>query len=283
MAASHVSSKLLSLGQQTRLFYGYPLADEEKQKSAELYQDKAASFWDTFYKANGNRFFKDRHWITREFPELLTFTSSSEDSSQPAILDVGGGVGNTLFPVDGATDKRYRWVSFDLSKKAIELVHLHPLFDAERHTAFVFDFVSDAAWPTLPSLTFANEFQFAVLFFVLSAVAPSLHAKGLKRLFDALRPGGMLLFRDYQQADHAQSRFEEAGNNQISTNFFVRKDGTQAYFFSADELTALAQAVGFQVVRVGSVKRDLTNHKEELELKEKRVFLQAVLVKPNDQ
>jgi methyltransferase-like protein 6 len=35
------------------------------------YKDEAAKNWNLFYKRNEARFFKDRHWIGREFPELF--------------------------------------------------------------------------------------------------------------------------------------------------------------------------------------------------------------------
>lgn len=33
---------------------------------------RAASHWDTFYQQNKTKFFKDRHYLHREFPELAT-------------------------------------------------------------------------------------------------------------------------------------------------------------------------------------------------------------------
>ena len=32
----------------------------------------ASTFWDNFYKSNRDRFFKDRHYLHREFPLLST-------------------------------------------------------------------------------------------------------------------------------------------------------------------------------------------------------------------
>lgn len=37
----------------------------------EKYKKEAAKNWNLFYKRNEARFFKDRHWIGREFPELF--------------------------------------------------------------------------------------------------------------------------------------------------------------------------------------------------------------------
>lgn len=38
---------------------------------ADKLEAEAKKHWDLFYKRNENRFFKDRHWTTREFKELL--------------------------------------------------------------------------------------------------------------------------------------------------------------------------------------------------------------------
>lgn len=38
---------------------------------AELLEAQAQGHWESFYKRHGAAFFKDRHYLHREFPELL--------------------------------------------------------------------------------------------------------------------------------------------------------------------------------------------------------------------
>ena len=49
-------------------------------------------------------------------------------------------------------------------------------------------------------------------------------------MFQVVAPGGCVLFRDYGLYDHAQLRFTPG--HKLSENFYVRQDGTRAYYFS---------------------------------------------------
>ena len=53
---------------------------------AEKFQKESRKHWDLFYKRNETRFFKDRHWTTREFEELLSNTGQKQ-----VLLEVGCG------------------------------------------------------------------------------------------------------------------------------------------------------------------------------------------------
>ena len=46
--------------------------------SANKLEADARKNWDLFYKRNETKFFKDRHWTTREFQELIGDSSSQD-------------------------------------------------------------------------------------------------------------------------------------------------------------------------------------------------------------
>jgi len=69
------------------------------------------------------------------------------------------------------------------------------------------------------------------------------------KLFNCLKPGGKLLFRDYGRFDEAQLRF--TNKSRLGDNFYVRQDGTCVYYFEDSELRTLlcgAEGVGESAV-----------------------------------
>jgi len=142
---------------------------------AEKYEKEANKYWDKFYKANNANFFKDRHWIDNEFAELQASSSStktpSDSSSTPIMLralEVGCGVGNTVFPLLESNPNLY-FYALDFSPHAIGLLKKHPDYIATgRCSGYVVDIVHDP----LPSDIAPGSLDIVMMIFVLSAISP---------------------------------------------------------------------------------------------------------------
>lgn len=148
---------------------------------------------DLFYKRNGSRFFKDRHWTVREFQELLTEkTSNCEEAieRQPTLLEIGCGVGNFFFPLVEAKSSLFIYAC-DFSSKAIELCKTNPLYDESVCRAFVAD-VKDAN-PFVDGLRCVAQYSdtelidIASLIFVLSAIHPDKMKQALCNVYQVCK------------------------------------------------------------------------------------------------
>lgn len=213
------------------------LTDEEKQKleyqnsrlvpefKANQLELNARKNWDLFYKRNDTRFFRDRHWTTREFEELLSTSdqanADTDNGSPKRLLEVGCGVGNFVFPLIEEKHKNYFIYACDFSQRAVDFVKSNPLYDESQIKAFQCDITTDSVLEAIEP----GSLDIVSMIFVLSAIHPNKFEAVLSNIFRLLRPGGVLLFRDYGLYDMAQIRFKPG--NKISDNFYMRQDGTR--------------------------------------------------------
>ncbi|XP_065359576.1 tRNA N(3)-methylcytidine methyltransferase Mettl2 isoform X2 [Calliphora vicina] len=241
-----------------------PETDKEKFKS------EADRFWDSFYGVHQNKFFKDRHWLFTEFPELAPNKDISEARS---IFELGCGVGNTILPIlKYSQEPELKVYGCDFSAKAIEIFKSDPVYDAKRCEVFVMDATLDE-W----QVPFALESQdIIVLIFVLSAIEPQKMQRVAENCYRYLKPGGLLLFRDYGRYDLAQLRFKSG--KCLEDNLYVRGDGTMVYFFTQEEVRNLFTKAGF-VEEQNVIDRRLQVNRGRM-LKMYRVWIQTKYRKP---
>lgn len=234
--------------------------------AARMLELNAKRHWDLFYKRNETRFFKDRHWTTREFQELL----DREDSSSRTLFEVGCGVGNFIFPL--IEEKlNFTVVACDLSPRAVEMVKAHENYDSSMNI-FQCDITTEEIFKNVEE----KSVDIATLIFVLSAVHPDKFVTTLMNIYKVLKPGGLLLFRDYGLYDMAQLRFKPG--HKIDENFYMRQDGTRSFYFSLDYLEEIFIAANFEIVTSTYVHKKTINRKENLSVP--RIFVQSKIRRP---
>lgn len=234
------------------------------------YENDAGSYWHKFYKRNADNFFKDRHYLHIVFPELLTHASDPVDATNSyRLLEVGCGVGNAVVPLV-ELNANMHVVAMDFAKSAVDILHQHPYSLAGRIEPHVHDIAVDELPVAIGSM------DAVMCMFVISAIAPRLHSQVFAKLFQALKPGGHLFFRDYGRYDEAQLRFKKG--SKLDDNFYVRQDGTCSYFFTKEELQTLALGAGFQCVELQPILRQYANRQQQKA--RYRAWIHMKLVKP---
>jgi tRNAThr (cytosine32-N3)-methyltransferase len=220
--------------------------------------------WDNFYRIHGTKFFKDRKWFEIEYPELFTrpdYLSSADE--QFRIFEVGCGVGNSLFPLLDKYEHSalpFHLYACDFAPAAVDLIRASEKFQRNQGNCTVFVHDISCQDESLFDHVHAESVDVVLMIYVLSAISPEMMEGVMKKIHKALKPGGLVLFRDYGRYDLAQLRFKPG--RMLKDNFYFRGDNTLVYFFTENELRNLAESNGFDVLSIEHDRRLLVNRKE---------------------
>nr|CDJ85080.1 Methyltransferase type 12 domain containing protein [Haemonchus contortus] len=239
------------------------IVSDFKQRKLEA---EAQKNWDKFYNRNRENFFKDRNWSSRELQEIC----HDMDLTRPLVfLEAGCGVGNMLFPLKESFPN-FSLQGFDFSPRAVKMCS-----DRAKQLGVGLE----TALVDLSILSEKSEFEeqadIATLIFVLSAIHPDKHANAVRNMLKYVKTGGSVIVRDYGANDYAMIRFGHGAK--LADRFYVRQDGTRAFYFLIEELEKLFDAASWKCVHKEYLHRQTVNHQKQLSVP--RIFVQARFVK----
>lgn len=247
-----------------------PVPDFDKN----LYNSNPAKYWNQFYSNNREKFFKDRRWLSIEFPDLFTLTKPEAGSR--CIVEVGCGAGNTMYPVlEANTNPDLKVVGVDYSSKAVDIVKQNEMYAMPQAHAAVWDLANPDG--EMPEGCEEHSVDIIVLIFVLSALSPDQWANAVRNIKKLAKPGAKVLFRDYGRYDLTQIRFKKG--RLLDENFYIRGDGTRVYFFTEEEVQDIFK--DFNDVKVATDRRLIVNRQRRVKMY--RVWLQGTFTVPIEQ
>ena len=224
--------------------------------------EKDVDAWNQFYRDHGTKFFKDRHYLEKAFP--LEFSPQYSVKANKTLVEIGCGVGNALLPLLESTNGQWRILhGLDLSSVAIDLVRKDPRFLAYNNNqqsdggATAFAHVCDISAGLPPECVGVADVT--TLLFCLSAVDPDDMAQAAQNVAMSLRPGGILVFRDYGRYDEAQMKLGISRSKKLKDNFYRKHDGTKCFYFTIDDLERLFKSSGLEVLELKYLRRLYSN------------------------
>jgi tRNAThr (cytosine32-N3)-methyltransferase len=256
-----------------------PVSDFDKAR----FNGNPQKWWDLFYKQKTSTFFKDRKWLRQEFPILEEVTKP--DAGKRVVLEIGAGAGNTAFPIlKENKNPNLKIHAYDFSAKAVETIRASPDYDEKHIQAEVWDVAAEGNMGLPPSLA-EGSVDVVIMIFIFSALNPTQWMRAITNIWKVLKPGGVVLFRDYGRGDLAQVRFK--AGRWMDNNFYVRGDGTRVYFFEKDELAKIWDGSSsqlddvkhhFDILDLGVDRRLIVNRQRRIKMY--RCWIQGRFQKP---
>lgn len=282
-----------------------PISDPSSTSRASAATADCSNAWERFYRTHSGTdgkkgydiaAFKDRHYLRKEFVDLMPAEVLKDPTAWPesidpnttrspdpyskdhkVVLELGCGVGNSAFPLLRA-NLDLKLICVDCSQTAIDALKVNPEFDDRRCSALVAELGSIDAPLSVVALGTEhgiadNSIDAVTCVFFLSALDSDAFNRVATECARVLKPGGVLLFRDYAKDDEKNNtKSDFAPGTKIDTQSFVRGDGTLAVF--TDE--AFVKSAFSKVGLIGStqiITHTVVNRK--LEVKLDRFFVQG--------
>jgi methyltransferase-like protein 6 len=116
------------------------------------------------------------------------------------------------------------------------------------------------------------------LLFCLSAIDPSDMIVATQNVISTLKPGGILVFRDYGRYDEAQTmKLGISRSKQIKNN--RKHDGTKCYYFTLDDVRKLF-STDLNIIELKYLRR--IYHNKGIGQRRRRVWVQGRFQKPEE-